>query len=551
MDPTPSPLSGDTTVDPMGAGDASTDSQSSSGPQAPSPAQPPVGDWKSLVVGALHGIAGNLGQMGLGNGTGASGARAAFLNQQQQRQLAIENQRAQAEQQSMSTFRSAQAGLAVANTARVHQEIDQMSESHKLDLAQKSAEYQVYLRDNGITPAVTIDDHSQAAQGAVGTLQAQSGDGKIGETSTIHSPAPSGQDGQMSVYAPSINDDEPTKAAQLKLVNKAAVAQGSTQVSPNSLQWQVPKQRVALVAAALNFLNPVDSSASNDKNHPDYVGTRQQTLQQQYDNYKKNGNPDGTPADPKILQIMKNKIDFYGTQIQHQSKLESDQKAADAKAASDATFANNIALAKARAQGAQDVKTAPVQGVTGAMGEPIKTPLGGPSEYNKRQDSFKKNLDDLTQTDKAYSQFSAIDQAAQQGNLTGPGSVVALFNAVGISAEPLKGKGFRINSNTIEEHKDALGLPDKLEKKLVALKNGEVVTPQQIHDYASIAQQAHLESHTRLYNSMSAAGVDPSQALPAGNGQKPDQQTLHIFAAVANRDPQKMRTALKAKGWSL
>src|SRR5208283_1488428 len=91
---------------------------------------------------------------------------------------------------------------------------------------------------------------------------------------------------------------------------------------------------------------------------------------------------------------------------------------------------------------------------------------GDLKEYNNRQGKFKKNVDETTKMDGTYQQFNSILNDINAGKeLTGAASVVALFNAIGISATPLAGKGFRINNNTVEEHANSISMPDNLVKK--------------------------------------------------------------------------------------
>ena len=124
---------------------------------------------------------------------------------------------------------------------------------------------------------------------------------------------------------------------------------------------------------------------------------------------------------------------------------------------------------------------------------------GGLKEYNKRQNALKKNLDETTKMDGTYQQFGSILNDINAGkDLTGAQSVVALFNAIGISATPLAGKGFRINNNTVEEHANARGLGQSLYQKFLGLKEGDVITPQQIKDYASIAAETRVNQMSTL-----------------------------------------------------
>jgi hypothetical protein len=177
---------------------------------------------------------------------------------------------------------------------------------------------------------------------------------------------------------------------------------------------------------------------------------------------------------------------------------------------------------------------------------------GGLKEYNSRQKTFKKNADDLQKTEGTYQQFNSILDDVKAGkDLTGAQSVVALFNAIGISATPLAGKGFRINNNTIQEHAEARGLGQSLYQKLLGLKDGDVITPQQIKDYANIATQARQDQYINLVNQVHNQGLNANFVLPTGNGQKIDPSTAKIFLQLTGGNMEKARKAAQAKGWGL
>jgi hypothetical protein len=91
-------------------------------------------------------------------------------------------------------------------------------------------------------------------------------------------------------------------------------------------------------------------------------------------------------------------------------------------------------------------------------------------------------------------------QLTPEEPLSGAASVVGLFNAIGISATPLQGKGFRINENTVKEHTDARGLGQKALQKLESLQTGAVITENQLKDYAGIAAQVYKDSFINAAN---------------------------------------------------
>lgn len=171
-------------------------------------------------------------------------------------------------------------------------------------------------------------------------------------------------------------------------------------------------------------------------------------------------------------------------------------------------------------------------------------------EASKRFGAFKKNLDSLSQTEQSYRQFQEGLAAINAGNWNGADSVVSLFNAIGLSAAPLAGRGFRVNQNVIAEHQHARGWEGELQAKLLGAQTGAIITPQQLKDYAGIAQQARMNQYISLANEMHNAGISADAALPTGNGQHIDPDTVRIFLALTGGNKDAARKAAIAKGWS-
>lgn len=194
---------------------------------------------------------------------------------------------------------------------------------------------------------------------------------------------------------------------------------------------------------------------------------------------------------------------------------------------------------------------------TGFM--PNKNLLGNFKGAQKVSTGFKKQADEITKMDGTFQQFQSILNDVKAGkDLTGAQSVVALFNAIGISATPLAGKGFRINNNTVEEHANARGLGQDLYQKLLKLQTGAVITPQQIADYAKIASETRVNQYVNVVNQAHAAGVNADPLLPTGNGQAIDPNTAAIFARLSgwsgtgplsDEIKAKAKKASTAKGW--
>src|SRR5579884_1482388 len=116
-------------------------------------------------------------------------------------------------------------------------------------------------------------------------------------------------------------------------------------------------------------------------------------------------------------------------------------------------------IAEANLARAQTINSAPQNDILGGTFTP---PPGGMKETNKIRDSFKKDADNLAKTEGTFNQFQDVLNDINSGKpLTGAQSVVTLFNAIGLSAEPLQGKGFRINHNTVEEHANSIGSAER------------------------------------------------------------------------------------------
>jgi hypothetical protein len=198
----------------------------------------------------------------------------------------------------------------------------------------------------------------------------------------------------------------------------------------------------------------------------------------------------------------------------------------------------------------QDKHQADLADYTDAFGNKSTLPS---KEFNKRYDAFNNSQQNKTlQTlEGSYQQFQDTVKQIQDGKgITGADSVVGLFNAIGISATPLAGKGFRINSNTIQEHATARGVDQASYQKLLKLKDGDVITPQQVLDYANIATQAYHNAYVNAANEQLRT-LGYTDVLPRGNNQPIDPVTHSMYLRIAGNDPQKAAAAEQKQGWQV
>ena len=233
---------------------------------------------------------------------------------------------------------------------------------------------------------------------------------------------------------------------------------------------------------------------------------------------------------------------------------------AKAQALAPITIATRVAEAKALAPiqigvaGAEERARQAARPLSQSLTEPDSlgfVPTVDAKTANSRFNSFKKNSDALSQTEGTYQQFNSILNDVNAGRgLSGAQSVVALFDSIGISATPLAGRGFRVSNNVIKEHAEARGWQGALQQKLLNVKQGDVITPDQVKSYANVAAQARESQYVNLVNQAHNAGISADPFLPTGNGQHVDPSTARIFLTLAGGDKAKARAAAQAKGWS-
>jgi hypothetical protein len=271
------------------------------------------------------------------------------------------------------------------------------------------------------------------------------------------------------------------------------------------------------------------------------------------------GNKKMTEQVPTV-PLTHNQVDAYNhtaDNLQRQSQIDDNAEAYKAQQTATSEAEEESHRATTRKSNAETKK---IQGETAAQGQTAAgaakpdafgvTSALPEKEYTKRYDAFgKAYVQPLTKSDQQLAQFSKIQSDIDKtGNMTGAESVVGLFNAIGISASPLKGMGFRINSNTVEEHENARGLGQSLYQKLLSLKSGDVVTPQQLKDYASLATSARESQYISAIDEARRQNL-PVDFLPRGNGGHLDTSTARMYMRAAGNDPAKARAAAQQAGW--
>ena len=179
------------------------------------------------------------------------------------------------------------------------------------------------------------------------------------------------------------------------------------------------------------------------------------------------------------------------------------------------------------------------------------SPIGGPEvdrkEYNKRYDSFSKDyiqpLNRLKKTDVELTRI--MDSPA----MTGAQKVTGLLAAVGISGDPLQGKGFRINQAIVGEHAGARNIWEgAVQRANQIVGSGGPITEKQVHDYESIARDVVHDAYVAAGSEAHRQGL-PVDFLPKGGGQTIDPGTAKLYLDIAGGDKDTARKAAQAQGW--
>lgn len=199
-------------------------------------------------------------------------------------------------------------------------------------------------------------------------------------------------------------------------------------------------------------------------------------------------------------------------------------------------------------------------GTVDELGKPLPALDPDPEKSNKmretRRTAFDKDyVKDANQLEQSYKQMGQILDRARAGNMTGADSVVGLFNAIGISSAPLKGRGFRINRDIVGEHAGARNIYQTMAANLSALTpngSGEVVTPKQLQDYATIMNQARHDMYVTMAQEADRQGL-AKDFLPRATqqGQPVDLSTAKIFLDSYAGNVQNARAALGKFGWTI
>lgn len=194
---------------------------------------------------------------------------------------------------------------------------------------------------------------------------------------------------------------------------------------------------------------------------------------------------------------------------------------------------------------------------TGGGADPFGVKVGTDStgrvlsrkEIDSAQKVFNKDyVEPLNVLQKTAQEFKRIDENPNQ---TGAEKVTALLSAIGISGDPLKGKGFRISNSVIEEHAQARNIWETGIQKLNRIfGSGGPITSQQLSDYRSVAEGVVHDAFVTAGQEARRQGL-AVDFLPRATAQNQlvDPLTAKIYLDVANGNKQAAYKALQAAGY--
>lgn len=192
-----------------------------------------------------------------------------------------------------------------------------------------------------------------------------------------------------------------------------------------------------------------------------------------------------------------------------------------------------------------------LMGASDPFGNKVGLPGDTPKDIKQKEGKFTKEfIEPMGSLVKSNEEFNRIIDP--NNTMTPAEKVTGLLNAVGISFDPLKGKGARLSNDVIQEHAGARDIYQSALQKIDALRpgGGGPITKQQVLDYAKIAQGVVHDSY--VYNAREAQ----RQGLPVDFLPRPskvgtiiDPATAKIYLDVAGGDKDKAHAAAVKAGY--
>jgi hypothetical protein len=539
--------------------------------------------WEAILKGALVGLSGVGKSRNFTQGL-AAGAASELADARNTEQVNLQKQQLQ--------FESARAADSHIEALAQIRAADDAHEEHRMVLATQAANIAAYNKTMGIEPSVTVsgtdskDLHAQAS-GGLSTLANRNG-GTIPAVTVVNDPHTTVNGGKQTItaFAPSPQEIQQNASGYRKLVDDARRVQGLPPTTDQ--EWntgggmmvnQGPMNGLAMQAQQLKGQQQMVHDAQQKLyTVPQVSGDPQKdaavsaNLQQQLVNYQKDPN-----ADPAVVKLLTGQLASFDSAVADNQKKANAAKVqtiqatgpAEAKAAGQKAGAEAnarvaaegspaaIAAARAKSEAEAEGKIAADQKAFGNITDPFGVKVGVDAngrvldrkEMDASQKTFNKEfIQPLTVLQKTTMEFQRINSNPNQ---TGAEKVTALLNAVGISGDPLKGKGFRISNDIINEHAQARNIWEGAVQKLNnVVGSGGPITSKQIADYTAVAEGVVHDAYVTAAQEARRQGIGVDfLPKPTQQGQVPDKLTAKIYLDVAQGNVDAAHKALLAAGY--
>lgn len=501
---------------------------------APAPdatTQRPPSKWEMILTGALRGLAGASGAKTFAQGL-SGGAQASLAGAQQDK----ENAMAQQEHDLKIKFMTAQAASMAADAAIKDKQLHSMDQKDQDAHIANALDQLKAMQGLGLQPTLVVDNHTNGA--ITGMQQLTASHGAVPPLFTIN----------LGDKIVGFDLNQLSQAPQaLDQVNKIRALQGQQPFDPKTWAQAPQELKNAQTDAAFSFWNPLPSEQGLQV-YKNYLNTAQAAP----DSPDKQANVARLQA---VVNGMQSSLDNANARSNKQAATKAGIEANARVQAenSPAAIAGAAAKAGAEQKARNQADLQAMNGNVDAFGSKIGiTPEGtqlAPKEYNSRSDKFAKDyVAPLNVLQKTNMEFERINNNPNQ---TGAEKVTALLNAVGISGDPLKGKGFRISNDVINEHAQARNIWQGAVQKLnTIVGSGGPITSQQIKDYTEVAQGVVHDAYVTAAQEARRQGL-PVNFLPkaTSQGQKAPDSILKIYVDSAGGDVGSAEKALRQAGW--
>ena len=292
----------------------------------PVQAQPSL--WKSVLSGALSGLAGSAGSRSFGGGL-ASGA-AGYAQKQQQD---FQNQQVAAQNASVIRFRDIQSATNAANLANLDTQLHQHDALFQTQMQSAADAHVDFLKTHFGLDFSAIPNTAQAAHSYLEQASVNSPDGAHVPASTVVGPS--------TIYVPTGNNSSTQIYNAMRTVGDAIGLPVPSQTDFNRLSPAEQAKASARIQNASLGRDPNTGELIDASKLPSVIASYQSSLE----SYRQRED-----ANPDVVRLMQKTVDSLGNQLDSHNRNETSQAVKKAQA----EMPIKVATAKAEREGRGD-----------------------------------------------------------------------------------------------------------------------------------------------------------------------------------------------------